>query len=66
MPWISRVSEDGVLICVPYRAEKASCRITASIAGYAMHTPPAQAVGFKLRLKAGSVGTKADGCRYTT
>ncbi|MBU2857755.1 hypothetical protein HF289_13020 [Acidithiobacillus ferrooxidans] len=31
-----------------------------------VNTPPAQAVGFKLRLKAGSVGTKADGCRYTT
>ncbi len=31
-----------------------------------VNTPPAKAGGFGLRLKAGSVGTSADGCRYTT
>ena len=31
-----------------------------------MNTPPAKAGGFRLRLKAGLIGTSADGCRYTT
>ena len=31
-----------------------------------VNTPPAKADGFGLRLKAGLVGTSADGCRYTT
>ena len=31
-----------------------------------VNTPPAQAGGFRLRLKAGSIGHAADGCRYTT
>ncbi len=33
---------------------------------FQVNTPPAKAGGFGLRLKAGSVGTSADGCRYTT
>jgi len=31
-----------------------------------VNTPPAKAGGFELRLKAGSIGPPADGCRYTT